>query len=227
MVRLATTLHYCISLASMTSLASWIPTSKNHLRLQQKYNQKPEKVKVDVYYETLCPEVRYFIRTQLYPVWEELNHIMEVHWKPYGKAQYWDHQPSGVSFSCQNGPEECIGNMVHACSIKYITDKHKLADYIHCMIEDNYDPKEIGRSCAEIHNVDWTPINNCSSSDEGVQLLVLHGNDTHNLRPKMTFVPHILLNGRHLKSDEALTNFKHILCSDYGDPRPEACIDII
>ena len=35
--------------------------------------------------------------------------------------------------------------MVHACSIKYINDEHKLADYIHCMIEDNYDPTEIGR----------------------------------------------------------------------------------
>ena len=57
--------------------------------------------------------------------------------------------------------------------------------------------------------------------------LVHHGEDTHALRPKMTFVPHVLLNGRPLKPDEALTNFKHILCSDYGDPRPDACIDII
>ena len=81
--------------------------------------------------------------------------------------------------------------------------------------------------CAEIHGVNWVPIQNCSSSIEGAQLLVQHGDATHNLRPKMTIVPHVLLNGRHIKSDEALTNFKHILCSDYGDPRPEACIDII
>ena len=58
-----------------------------HTYFLRQFNFQPEKVKVDVYYETLCPEVRYFIRTQLYPVWEELNHIMEVHWKPYGKAQ--------------------------------------------------------------------------------------------------------------------------------------------
>ena len=62
------------------------------------------------------------------------------------RLQYWERQESGrISFSCQNGPEECVGNMVHACSIKYINDEHKLADYIHCMIEDNYDPTEIGR----------------------------------------------------------------------------------
>merc|ERR1712228_147882 len=117
-------LHYCISfsLASMTSLASWIPTSRNILRLEEDHNQKPGKVKVEVYYETLCPEVRYFIHNQLYPVWEELNHIMELHWKPYGKAQYWENPSKALSFSCQNGPEECIGNLVHACSIKYITD---------------------------------------------------------------------------------------------------------
>ena len=51
------------------------------------FNFQSGKVKVEVYYETLCPEVRYFIRSQLYPVWEELNAIMELHWKPYGKSQ--------------------------------------------------------------------------------------------------------------------------------------------
>lgn len=49
-------------------------------------------------------------------------------------------------FQCQHGPTECMGNKVHACSIKHIKDDRKLTDYIHCMIEDNYDPKEVGQS---------------------------------------------------------------------------------
>ena len=36
--------------------------------------------------------------------------------------------------------------MVHACSIDYIKKDSQLIKYIHCMIEDNYDPKEIGRT---------------------------------------------------------------------------------
>ena len=43
-------------------------------------------MQVEVYYETLCPDTRYFIRQQLYPVWQDLKHIMDIHWKPYGKA---------------------------------------------------------------------------------------------------------------------------------------------
>ena len=47
---------------------------------------QPRKVQVEVYYETLCPDTRLFIRSQLYPAWDELEHIMDIHWKPYGKA---------------------------------------------------------------------------------------------------------------------------------------------
>lgn len=119
---------------------------------------------MEVYYETLCPDTRHLIRAQIYPVWEELSHIMDIHWKPYGKAQvtplaslfllkktsrpffqHWEDEQIGYAFNCHNGPLECVGNMVHACSIKYIRDEAKLADFIHCMIEDNYEPKEIGK----------------------------------------------------------------------------------
>ena len=50
--------------------------------------KSPPKVQVKVYYETLCSDTRSFILHQLYPVWQELGHegIMEIQWKPYGKA---------------------------------------------------------------------------------------------------------------------------------------------
>ena len=132
---------------------------------------------MEVYYETLCPDTRLFIRQQLYPAWDELEHIMDIHWKPYGKAtvssksvshiwkiksifyemmsftriffvylQHYESEGVGYMFQCQHGPTECMGNKVHACSIKHIKDDRKLTDYIHCMIEDNYDPKEVGQS---------------------------------------------------------------------------------
>ena len=77
------------------------------------------------------------------------------------------------------------------------------------------------------HDVAWEPILDCLNSEEGSELLAMHGDDTHSLRPKMTFVPHIVMNGRHIKPEDALTSFKHILCSAYRGDRPHECIDII
>ena len=49
----------------------------------------PQKVQVEIYYETLCYDTRSFIQHQLYPVWQDLGseNIMEIKWKPYGKAR--------------------------------------------------------------------------------------------------------------------------------------------
>ena len=62
------------------------------------------------------------------------------------QLQHYENEGLGYMFQCQHGPTECMGNKVHACSIKHIKDDRKLTDYIHCMIEDNYDPKEVGQS---------------------------------------------------------------------------------
>ncbi len=49
--------------------------------------QQIPKVQVEVYYEVLCPDSRSFVIHQLSPTWEKLKSIMDVHLKPYGKAQ--------------------------------------------------------------------------------------------------------------------------------------------
>ena len=45
------------------------------------------RVKVEIFYDTFCPDVIDFIQGKLYPVWEELSDIMEIQWKPYGFTQ--------------------------------------------------------------------------------------------------------------------------------------------
>ena len=57
-------------------------------------SRRAKKVKVELFYETLCPDVRNFIQGQLYPVWEDLSDIMDIHWKPYGFAEV-----SAINFS--------------------------------------------------------------------------------------------------------------------------------
>merc|ERR1712150_169389 len=42
----------------------------------------------------------------------------------------------GYKFSCQHGPTECLGNIVHNCVIKYVAEP---MPYIKCMMEDSYE----------------------------------------------------------------------------------------
>ena len=81
--------------------------------------------------------------------------------------------------------------------------------------------------CSMTHDVTWEPILNCAKSEEGSKLMAVHGDDTHSLRPKLTFVPHIVMNGKHIQPKDALTNFRHILCSAFRGTRPQKCIDVI
>lgn len=48
---------------------------------------KVDPVLVEVYYESMCPDSKYFIRQQLVPAVAKVSQIMNFVLKPYGKAQ--------------------------------------------------------------------------------------------------------------------------------------------
>ena len=39
-----------------------------------------------VFYEVLCPDSRHFILRQLHPTWEKVSEIMDINYRPFGKA---------------------------------------------------------------------------------------------------------------------------------------------
>ena len=47
---------------------------------------KAPLVNLEVYYETLCPDSRNFINTQLFPTANQVGHIVNITVYPYGKA---------------------------------------------------------------------------------------------------------------------------------------------
>lgn len=54
--------------------------------------------------------------------------------------------PSGdISFDCQHGNDECFGNTIHACAIKYVSDQDELVSFIGCMINNNRKPDSIAK----------------------------------------------------------------------------------
>lgn len=45
-----------------------------------------DHVLVEVYYESMCPDSKYFIRQQLVPVMDKIPEIVDFRLIPYGKA---------------------------------------------------------------------------------------------------------------------------------------------
>lgn len=73
---------------------------------------------IDVYVESLCPDCMDFITGSFK---EFLNHpdhakLASVNFYPYGNA----HETKidkGYEFSCQHGPNECLGNIIETCAL--------------------------------------------------------------------------------------------------------------
>lgn len=196
-------------------------------RLLEKIKTKESnKLQVEVYYEVLCPDSRYFILHQLYPAWEKVGDIMDIRFVPYGKAS---HRLSGegedlYNFQCQHGPTECQGNMVHACATSIVRSPSLLMKYIKCMISDNYSPLEAGKRCAGSVGVAWADIEKCVVGKEGHGLLAQFGDSTHTLQPKVSFIPTIQVDGKQDGQKEMLKNFTKELCRLFKGPKPANCL---
>ena len=67
-----------------------------------------------LYYETLCPDCRQFMTTELYKAYQSVLDIVNITVVPYGNArETYDSTNQTYQFVCQHGPEECLGNLIH------------------------------------------------------------------------------------------------------------------
>lgn len=187
------------------------------------YQGQAPKVQVEVYYEVMCPDSRYFILHNLYVAWEKLQDIFDIHFKPYGKATHRMNPQGAYAFECQHGPMECSGNMLHACAIKYIRSQDTLVEFIKCMMTDSYEVNR-GQKCADELELDYKPINTCFKSLEGQKLLASYGDDTHSLRPKISFIPTVVVNGRQDGQPDMLKNLTSFICHKYKGKKPSNCL---
>jgi len=67
----------------------------------------------------------------------------------------------------------------------------------------------------------------CATTNEGSELLKMHGEDTHNLNPSVTFIPTILLNNSQRIQKDILKDLKKEVCSEYTlstGLKPESCL---
>jgi len=172
----------------------------------------PKKVNVTVFYEVLCPDSRHFILRQLFPTWQKVSELMEIDYRPFGKATYKKLPGGGYKFQCQHGPIECQVNIVHNCVVKYVP---KPMPYIKCMMEDAYKPLEIGQKCAYRLDIDWEPIRKCAEGREGEELMAVVAQESLGVKHKLSFIPTVALNGEYSNQNNILKNFLPVLCNQY------------
>lgn len=185
---------------------------------------KEMPVRIDVYYETLCPDSIRFIKDQLWPVYKELHTtgIIDVNLYAYGNA----HQVKRFGtwyFTCQHDEKECALNIVETCAMYLYPEPFTRLSYVYC-VADN--PTMQGaRTCASEYDMDWDAICRCTGNKVGNELQHKVGVKTDALDPQHTFIPWIVAEG---KSDdsvqrEALRNLKELVCSLYAGKAPAEC----
>lgn len=172
-------------------------------------------VKLDVYYECLCPDSRYFVLHQLLPTLEAVGSMLEVNMWPYGKATT-RVTSDGYEFDCQHGEQECIGNMFHACVEEKVEDAAKRLEMIKCMISDNYEPENSAKNCASESGVDFQEILTCATGAQGQELHYQAGLKTQALSPKVSFIPTIEIDESQMSQKAILKNLLKEVCAVYS-----------
>ncbi|KAF2896204.1 hypothetical protein ILUMI_09963 [Ignelater luminosus] len=182
------------------------------------------RLKVSVFYESLCPDSVRFITRQLYPAYEKIGSSLLVDFVPYGKATHNKENGKWI-FQCQHGANECWGNKAQACGIAENKGQDKTVNFVKCVMSEPYPANEDAiNKCAPELDVPSQQILECSESVKGDELLVNHGERTHAVEPKITFIPTIVFNDKYdaqLQSG-ALSDFLWTACSLFTD-KPSGC----
>lgn len=192
-----------------------------------------DKVKLDVHYETLCPDSIRFMLHQLILNYETIASMVQLNLIPFGKAEIYQYQDSSDVY-CQHGPKECRGNILHSCALKeYEYNYTQVLPFIDCTMHKFFTNRRpdidlISQNCANENHISWTKIESCATR-EGQQLLIDAGKKTKAVRPRITFIPTIVLNEKY---SEAIQNkalygdFVKLICSKYnGSSKPKECIN--
>ncbi|KAD6120335.1 hypothetical protein E3N88_11606 [Mikania micrantha] len=181
-----------------------------------------DKVKVSLYYESLCPFCANFIVNQLGKALFQWNLISIVDLKmvPWGNTQF---APNNA-WICQHGPDECMIDIVEACAIDLLPQPGLRFKLIECI--ENLDLQ--GRhgdwkSCMSSLKIDPKPITDCYQTRKGFDLELKFADETKKLNPPHRFVPWVLVNNHPLQED--YQNFVAYICKAYkGGNKIQACV---
>ncbi|KAK1285332.1 hypothetical protein QJS10_CPB20g00232 [Acorus calamus] len=180
----------------------------------------PRKVRLSLYYETLCPYCSRFMVKYLPKIFDDgLFSVVDLELVPYGNARIVD---SNGTIACQHGPYECLLNTVEACAIDTWPDLATHFQFIYCVerlvVERKYTDWE---SCFQATGLDSQAVLNCYNNGRGKQLELQYASRTNALQPPHTYVPWVVVDGQPLYDD--YENFESYICKAYKGNPPRAC----
>nr|XP_039269319.1 gamma-interferon-inducible lysosomal thiol reductase-like isoform X1 [Styela clava] len=189
-----------------------------------------QPVMLDLYFESLCPGCRQFITKMLYPTWKQFldTKILKIQLYSYGNAKEMKNASTGMwDFTCQHGPQECVGNLIENCIQKYtMNDPMKYFPIFYCM-ESAQDPVEAAKMCVTKGGLKWSDVDTCAKGPDGNALMHNSAMATDKLNPRHTYVPWVTINGQHTESmqEEAQENLPKLLCDTYKGMKPKQCAE--
>ncbi|KAH8954067.1 hypothetical protein BDL97_08G060500 [Sphagnum fallax] len=181
--------------------------------------QGVEKVKVELYSESLCPYCANFIINYLNPFFNNgLIDIVELRIIPYGNA----HIHADGSLTCQHGQDECYLNIIQTCAIRLWPKVTDWFPFIYCLEKlPRATAAQDWKSCVEPSHLDLAPLLECSASPLGEKLELEFAAETDRLQPPHKYVPWVLVNGEPLY--ENYEDVAIYVCKDYQGTKPAVC----
>eukprot|EP00915_Cephaloidophora_sp_WS-2016_P006789 GHVH01009156.1.p1 GENE.GHVH01009156.1~~GHVH01009156.1.p1 ORF type:complete len:244 (-),score=31.43 GHVH01009156.1:57-707(-) len=170
-------------------------------------SRKINAVKVQLYYESLCPYCQSFIVDTLQPlakktdVWEHVD----FNFIPFGNVR----PDVNGELQCQHGANECYINTVHQCIVEDIIGFKRQFEKILCIEDKGYSsstpPQDLAATWGECFENDAETmklIHECVSHREE-ELFKKYEKMTSEVKDR-EFVPWVLIDGVHVNSNEFL-----------------------
>merc|ERR1712130_132847 len=160
-------------------------------------------LKMDLYYESLCPDSTRFISNQIPEMWAALSQEVSINFVPYGFASTTEDEDGELHFECQHGDRECAGNIVQACSLYLTKDTLEVqVSLITCMMSAEA-PDTAGPDCWLQMDLDFALVEECIVDGLGDVLHAANGEETAGVaNPPVTNVPWSNFDGEHLEGGE-------------------------
>lgn len=162
-------------------------------------------VKIEVYYETMCPACKYMLTNQLGAMYIQdasIPDYIDLRLYPFGNSAVSSAQEP-YTFQCQHGDEECWGNKLHNCMVKYLRDPRIYVPLAVCIAYNDQMPMANAfQLCAQSQNINPDVLTQCSESDQASAEMYATYQKTAALNPQLQHTPWILINGVHTPEAE-------------------------
>ncbi|ETO36840.1 hypothetical protein RFI_00221 [Reticulomyxa filosa] len=161
---------------------------------------EPTKVAVGIYFESCCPDSQDFIVESFTPAYNTpgFTDIASIEMVPYGFEQYNESNGGTYMYTCQHGPNECLGQRIESCVIDleqynaaayipFIMNLEIKLNAIGCYDEATCcDPTPYAQTVANDLDMDWDAISACVDSTQGDDAVLYQAQLTQQLSPSLS-----------------------------------------